>query len=114
MQIALFFFFSEAVTQRCFVNKVVLRNLAKFTGKHMCQGLFFGKVTGLWPATLLKKRLAQVFSSEFCKISTNTFSYRTPLVAAFVFLGVSVLLPIRFTLHYLPPPLLYSEVLFSF
>ena len=80
----------------------------------MCQGLFFGKVTGLWPATLLKKRLAQVFSSEFCKISTNTFSYRTPLVAAFVFLGVSVLLPIRFTLHYLPPPLLYSEVLFLF
>ena len=33
--------------------------------------------------TLLKKEnLAQVFSCEFCKISKNTFSYRTPLVAA--------------------------------
>ena len=29
-----------------------------------------------------KETLAQVFSWEFCKISKNTFSYRTPLVAA--------------------------------
>ena len=42
----------------------------------------FNKVAGMRPATLLKKRLAQVFSCEFCKISKNTYSYRTPLVAA--------------------------------
>ena len=30
------------------------------------------------------------------------------------FLNISSLLPIRFTLRYLPPPLLYSEVLFLF
>ena len=29
-----------------------------------------------------KETLAQVFSYEFCKISKNTFSYRTPPVAA--------------------------------
>ena len=29
-----------------------------------------------------KKTLAQLFSSEFCEISKNTFSYRTPPVAA--------------------------------
>ena len=29
-----------------------------------------------------KKTLAQVFSCEFCEISKNTFSYRTPPVAA--------------------------------
>ena len=29
-----------------------------------------------------KETLAQVFSSEFCEISKNTFSYRTPPVAA--------------------------------
>ena len=29
--------------------------------------------------------LAQVFSCEFCQISKNTFSYRTPPVAASVF-----------------------------
>ena len=37
----------------------------------MCQSLFFKKET-----------LAQVFSYEFGEISKNTFSYRTPLVAA--------------------------------
>ena len=29
----------------------------------------------------IKKRLAQVFSCEFCEISNNTFYHRTPLVA---------------------------------
>ena len=36
----------EAVAQRCFFQKVVLRNLAKFTGKHLCQSLFFNEVAG--------------------------------------------------------------------
>ena len=40
-----------------FCEKDVLRKFAKFTGKHMCQSLFFDKVAGLRPATLLKKRL---------------------------------------------------------
>ena len=29
-----------------------------------------------------KETLAQVFTSEFCEISKNTFLHRTPLVAA--------------------------------
>ena len=29
--------------------KDVLRNLARFTGKHLCQSLFFDKVAGLKP-----------------------------------------------------------------
>ena len=29
------------------VKKGVLRNFAKFTGKHLCQSLFFDKVAGL-------------------------------------------------------------------
>ena len=29
----------------------VLRNFAKLTGKHLCQGLFFNKVVGLRPST---------------------------------------------------------------
>ena len=40
-----------------FFKKSVLRNFAKFTRKHLCQRLFFNKVAGLWPATILKKRL---------------------------------------------------------
>ena len=40
----------------------------------MWQSLFINKVTGMRPATLLKKEsLAQVFSCEFCEISKNTF-----------------------------------------
>ena len=39
--------------QRCSVRKVVFRNFAK----HLCQSLFFNKVTDLRPAPLLKKRL---------------------------------------------------------
>ena len=32
--------------QEVFCEKDVLRNLAKFTGKHLCQSLFFNKVAG--------------------------------------------------------------------
>ena len=48
--------------QRCSARKGVLRNFTKFAGKHLCRSLFFDKVAGLRPATLLKKALAQVFS----------------------------------------------------
>ena len=95
-----------------FCEKDVLRNFTKFTGKHLCQILFFNDVTGLRPATLFlknsgkgffscefckisknsfssglqlyfKKTLARVFfSCEFCEISKNSFSYKTHLVAA--------------------------------
>ena len=41
---------SKVVVQRCSVKKDALENSAKFTGKHLCQSLFFN-------ATLLKKRL---------------------------------------------------------
>ena len=55
----------------------VLSNFAKFTERHLCQSLFFNKVAGLRLETL-----SQVFSCEFCKVSKNTFSYRTLPVAA--------------------------------
>ena len=40
-----------------FSHKGVLENFAKLTGKHLCQSLFFNKVAGLRPATLVKRRL---------------------------------------------------------
>ena len=40
-----------------FRKKGVLKIIAKFTGKQLCQSLFFKKATGLRPATLLKKSL---------------------------------------------------------
>ena len=56
---------SEAVVQGCSVKQMLLGNFVKFTGKHLCQGLFFNKV-----------------ACEFCEISKNTFFHRTAPVAA--------------------------------
>ena len=53
-----------------FCKRGVLRNFAKFTGKHLCQSIYFNK-----------EALAQLFSFDFSKF-LNTFSYRTSPVAA--------------------------------
>ena len=55
------------------MKKGVLKNYAKFTGKHLA-----------WPEAwnfIKKETLAQVFSCEFCEIFKNAFFHRTPLVA---------------------------------
>ena len=72
-----------------FCKRGVLRNFTKFTGKHLCQSLFFNKVAGkhlcqslffnivagLRPATLLKKRpWHRYFPVNFVKF------LRTPLL----------------------------------
>ena len=62
----------------CSVNKGVLRNFAKFTGKHLCQCRFFSKVAGRRPATLLKKRLwHSCFPVNFAKFLRTPFSQNT-------------------------------------
>ena len=72
---------SKAVVQRCFVKKVFLK-ISINSQENPCARDFFNKVAGLKPTILLKQRLAQVFFSEFCENSKNTFYYRTPLVTA--------------------------------
>ena len=57
--------------QRCSV--CVLRNFAKFTGKHPCQSLFVNKVAGAACKFIKKETLPQVFSCEFCKTSKNNY-----------------------------------------
>ena len=76
--------FSRSSHLELFCKKCVLRNFAKFTGKHLCQSLFFNKIVGLACNLIKKETLAQVFSCEFCEVSKNTFPYRTPQVAASV------------------------------
>ena len=54
-----------------FCRKSVLRNFAKFTGKHLCQSFLFIK----------KETMEQLFSCEFCEISKGkdtlwNFSFR--------------------------------------
>ena len=60
-----------------FCKNGVLRNFAKFTRKHVCQSVRSEACN-----FIKKETLAPVFSCEFCKVSKNTFSYRTPPVAA--------------------------------
>ena len=57
-----------------FCKNGVLRNLAKFTGKHLCHRLFSNKVAGLRPATVLKKILRnKCFPVNFAKFLRTPF-----------------------------------------
>ena len=51
----------------------VVRNFAKFTGKHLCQSFVFNKVVIKKARFIKKETLTQVVSCEFCKISKNIF-----------------------------------------
>ena len=60
--------FAEAATRGVLWKKSVPINFAKFTGKNLCQSLFFNNDFNF----LI--RLAHLFFYEFCEISKNTFS----------------------------------------
>ena len=64
--------------RRCFTKKGVLRNFAKFAGKHLCQSLFFNEVASLRLATILKKRLwYKCFPENFAKFLRTPFLQNT-------------------------------------
>ena len=66
-----------------FCKTGALKNFAKFTGKHLCQSLFFNKVPGLTPLTFLKKRLwHRCFPVSFANFLRIPFLYRTALVVS--------------------------------
>ena len=57
-----------------FCKKVVLKNFAKFTEKHLCWSLFSSKVADVRPATLLKNKLRhRYFHLNFAKSLSNNF-----------------------------------------
>ena len=59
-------------------KKGALRNFEKFTGKHLCQSLFFNKVADLRSATLLKKSLwHRHFPMNFAKFLRRPFLQNT-------------------------------------
>ena len=56
------------------MKKGLLRNFAKFTGKRLCQILFFNEVAGLRSATLLNKTLwHRCFPVNFVKFLRTPF-----------------------------------------
>ena len=60
------------------LNNCTFKFFAKFTAKHLCQSLFFNKVAGFRPATLLKKRLwRECFPVNFAKFLKTSFLENT-------------------------------------
>ena len=57
--------------QRCSKTKGVIINLAKFTGKHLCQSLFLNKVAGLRPM------ICQGLSAIFIITKLQHFYHKT-------------------------------------
>ena len=53
---------TKSCYQEMFYKKGVLKNFAKFTGKHLCQSLFFMKGT---PAQLLPSEFHEIFKNIF-------------------------------------------------
>ena len=89
---------------KIFCKKVVLRNFTKFIGKRLCrQSLYFNKVAGLRPATLLKKRLwHRCFAVKFAKFLRTSFvteHLRWLLLRAANFLRVPRICTIQNTSH---------------
>ena len=70
--------FLRSSSRRYSLRKGALRNFTKFKGKHLCQSLFFNKVAGLKPATLLKKRLLhRCFPVNFANFLRTLFLQNT-------------------------------------
>ena len=63
---------------RCSVTKGVLRNFEKFTGKHMCQSLFFNKVGGSSLQLYLKKDPGTGALVRILRNFLEDLFYRTP------------------------------------
>ena len=96
-QIVPFFFFVRSSHQEVFCKKGVLRNFEKLTRKHLCGSLFFDKVAGLRPATLLKKRLwHRCFPVNFVRFLRTPFLTEDLRWLLLIFLNVSLLLPMRY------------------
>ena len=69
--------YSQMQSGDVFCKKGVLKNFAKFTGKHQVPEFFFNKVAGLSLKVYSKETLTQIFSCEFCEI------FGTPILQNF-------------------------------
>ena len=74
---------AEAVARTCSVKHLFLE-MSQNSQENTCAKVsFLIKLQASVCSFVKRETLAQVFSCEFCKISKNTFSYRTPSVAVF-------------------------------
>ena len=68
---------SSVLTELSYFHKIVLAIFKTTFQKQLSTGVLYKT-----PVPETEGSLAQMFSCEFCKISKNTFFYRTPPVAA--------------------------------
>ena len=73
---------TEAVVQRCSVEKLFSKKFSKLTGKSCARFSFSIKLQAEVCNFVLKETRAQSFSCKFCAISKNNFFYRIPPAAA--------------------------------
>ena len=59
------------------MKKGVIRNFAKFTGKHLCQSLFFNKVAGPFLQNTSKRLLVvvAVMKTSYRKLDPKIINY---------------------------------------
>ena len=70
--------FCKRSHQRCSIKIGILKYFTKFTGKHLCQSLFFNKISSLRLAILFKKRLRRrCFLVSFEKFLRTPFLQNT-------------------------------------
>ena len=72
---------SEVVARSCSVKKVFLEISQNSREKTCARFSFSIKLQALARNFIKKETLAQIFSYEFCEISKNAFSHRTPPLA---------------------------------
>ena len=65
-------------SRRCSIKKAAPENFTKFTGKHMCQSLFFNKVAG-FPVNIAKFLRTSILKNiaNFGKLSRTSFLQNT-------------------------------------
>ena len=83
---------------KVFCKNVFLEISQKFTSKRLCQSLFFNKVAGLRPATVLKKKLwHRCFPVNFTKFLRVPFlTERLWWVLLFVFIWVGQMIMLKY------------------
>ena len=74
--------FKSKIFRTCSVEKLFLEISQNLQENACAKVSFLIKLKANVCNFIKKGTLAQVFSCEFCEISKNTFSYRTPLVTA--------------------------------
>ena len=59
-----------------FCKKGVLKNFTKFTGKHLCQSLFFNEVAGLRPTSSPERCAGDEVGPEACNFIKKRLWHR--------------------------------------